>query len=244
MNIDPTSFGKIVALDLMTLAQLHDRELDRHAVRALRDDGFPRNLGLRLTSQDAATATVMLAGGLAALSLTQRALDELAADFAAIYLNNSLGAHPCESVWLDEDGLAMQEPMFQVRERYAQFGFRVPDWRKRADDHLVFQLQFVAALVEDQRRSSLVAAADFLDMHLLRWLPGFAGKVTARAATPLYAGVAMLTSIYVDELRNILAALLDEPRPTADEVEARARRQVSAPPEVPVAYLPGSAPTW
>jgi len=39
---------------------------------------------------------------------------QLAADFAAIYLNHSIQASPCESVWLDEEGLMRQQPMFKV----------------------------------------------------------------------------------------------------------------------------------
>ena len=39
-------------------------------------------------------------------------LDELAADFAAIYLNNAYGASPYESVWLHDEHLACQQPMF------------------------------------------------------------------------------------------------------------------------------------
>jgi putative dimethyl sulfoxide reductase chaperone len=72
--------------------------------------------------------------------LSPRTINELAADYAAIYLNNSLGAWPCESVWLDDDHLACQQPMFELRKIYAAAGFKVADWRNRFDDHLVLQL--------------------------------------------------------------------------------------------------------
>ena len=60
-----------------------------------------------------------------------KTLDDLAADYAAIYLNNSLGASPYESVWLDDDHLACQRPMFELREIYAEAGFKAVDWRSR-----------------------------------------------------------------------------------------------------------------
>ena len=73
-------------------------------------------------------------------SLGAESLDRLAADYADIYLTNGLRASPCESVWLDEDGLVMQGPMFDVRACYSRHGLAVPDWRRRSDDHLVHQL--------------------------------------------------------------------------------------------------------
>ena len=79
--------------------------------------------------------------------MTDQTLDILAAEYADIYLNNSLQAFPCESVWLDQEGLTMQEPMFQVREWYGRFGLQVEDWRKRTDDHLVNQLRFAAHMI-------------------------------------------------------------------------------------------------
>jgi TorA maturation chaperone TorD len=79
-----------------------------------------------------------------AAALTEPAsLDELAADYAAIYLNNSLGASPYESVWLSDDHLACAAPMFELRELYAAAGLRAADWRSRFDDHFVLQLQYL-----------------------------------------------------------------------------------------------------
>ena len=242
---DPlTRFRTEAALDLMTLAQLHDRELTEETLAALCDEGFPRSLGLRLQGPLAEEATLLLDSAL------QRAvgpgvLDALAADFAAIYLTHGYAASPCESVWLDEDGLAMQQPMFDVRARYARFGFAAQDWRKRPDDHLVHQLQFVAMLLERGDPAALTEAAGFLDDHTLRWLPPFAQRVGARAETPFYAGLALVSSVYLEELRDLLALVLDQPRPSADEIEqrARARRQEAALP-MPSTYVPGTAPSW
>ena len=56
----------------------------------------------------------MLAEAVATIGLGDGERDELAADFAAIYLTHGLSASPYESVWLDEEGLAMQGPMFQT----------------------------------------------------------------------------------------------------------------------------------
>lgn len=176
--------------------------------------------------------------------LDRQHYDELAADFASIYLNHGISSAPCESVWLDDDGLVMQQPMFAVRKIYAKMGLKAPDWRKRPDDHLVHQLQFLAVLFEDDSDAALGEVATFLDEHTLRWVPDFAHRVAQRAGTPFYAGLAMLTHHYLDEVRETLAEILGQPRPTAEEIEQRTRQTVEVELPMPSAYVPGSSPSW
>jgi TorA maturation chaperone TorD len=238
-------FRNGVALDLMTLAQLHDRELDGQTIASLKQDRFPESLAFRLESTPAKEVLSALTAILGEMVLDSERSDELAADFASIYLTHGIGASPCESVWLDEDGLAMQKPMFEVRESYARLGLSAPDWRMRPDDHLVHQLQFLAELFDHEDPSAVSEAARFLDEHSLRWVPDFARRVAQRSATPFYAGLGMLTSYYLDELRDALALILSEPRPTAEEVEQRMKQPVEdVPLPMPGAYVPGSSPSW
>jgi TorA maturation chaperone TorD len=245
MSAALSAFRAAIALDLMTFAQLHDRELDGPSLSMLRAEGFPAGLAFRLETAQAKELLGALAQIVAEMQIDDaEERDELAADFASIYLTHGVGASPCESVWLDEDGLLMQQPMFKVRQSYAELGLRVLDWRKRPDDHLVYQLQYVAALMEHDSASALSDTARFLDEHTLRWLPDFATRVAQRAATPFYAGLAMLTSIYLDELRDVLARILGEPRPTAQEVEQRTKPVAEEPLPMPSAYVPGSSPSW
>lgn len=236
------AFCNVCALDLLTLARLHDRELDPETVSALKDADFPLGMGLRLTGADGRAMAEALAEATGGLTLEPPADDELAADFAAIYLTHAIGASPLESVWLDEDGLAMQAPMFEVRAAYARFGLCAPDWRLRPDDHLVFQLQFVSALLDRGDEEAAAAAAEFLDTHLLRWLSSFAGRVAMRAATPFYAFLAGYTTAYLEELRDLLAQISGVPRPepeaTAGQAETREEDVAQA------AYVPGVAPSW
>lgn len=245
MNDALRAFCTACALDLVTLAQLHDRELDEQMVAALRAERFPLGLGLRLDSAEGREVSDAFADVIDGLSLASPHGDDLAADFAAIYLTHAIGASPCESVWLDDDGLAMQAPMFEVREAYARRGLHAADWRKRPDDHLVFQLQFVATLLEgDGGEDAPAEAAAFVDAHLMRWLPDFAGRVAHRAATPFYAHLAAYTAVYLDELRDLLGEITGVSRPVAQVEEATGKGGESASAAIPAAYVPGSAPSW
>lgn len=240
------SAGATIAEDAESLAALHDRELTTDLITALHEAGFPDCLGLLPARRETTSAWRMMGDALAELPyLTDTAqLEELAAEYAAIYLTGAYGASPCESVWTDDDRLVCQAAMFQLRDLYAAQGLATPDWRQRADDHLVPQLLFIAhcahtAHAPDDWR----ALATLLDEHPLRWIEEFAGRVAARTRAPFYAGLAVLTAAWLDTLRDLIARHLDEPRPTRAEIETRLR-PTSAPVEQPVAFMPGCGPSW
>ena len=238
-------FRAAIAQDLTCLATLHNAELDDPLLARLKESGFPAALGLQLTGEAGRSAAYFLARAMEGLAapMSIAARDELAADYAAIYLTYALHASPCESVWLDQENLAMQAPMFQVRDFYRHHRLAAADWRTRPDDHLVLELHFLACLLQDDHPEALAEAARFLDQHLLRWLPRFAERVVARCATPFYAGAASLTAAYCDELRDLLAGLLGQPRPSPEEVEARMQPHPN-PSEAPLTYMPGVAESW
>ncbi len=240
-------FLEIVSEDLMSLAVLHDRELDKERILALWEIGYEHFLGLKLQGKKGREALSLLCYGLTDIpsALDRQTLDLLAVEYADIYLNNSFGASPNESVWIDEDGLIMQEPMFQIRDWYQRFDLAVPDWRNRTDDHLVHQLQFLSHLLAPGAGlGELQAAARFMDEHLLRWIGEFAERISQRCSTRLYAGLAQVTAAYVDELRDILAQLIGEPRPTAEEIEERMKPRLSVPVSGPAPFVPGAEPSW
>ena len=238
-------FRTAAAQDLTDLAALHDREVDAAALDRLRAAVEPGLLRLRLVNEDGRAALFLFGEALAGLPgvIDDALADALAADYADIYLTYGLRASPNESVWLDEDNLAMQAPMFEVRALYQRHGLQVPNWRQRADDHLVHELQFLAHLLDPETGDTLGEAAAFLDEHLLLWVPDFSARVAQRCATPFYAGLAAVTAVYLDELRELLERILGEPRTPREEIAERRRRARESDP-APAAFVPGSAPTW
>ena len=246
-NDELMAFRKAVAEDLRQLAVLHDREPDAGLIAALREVDFPNNLALRPTSEKAGQSLKLMKQALAALPRKPRRedLDLLAVDFADIYLTHALQASPYESVWLDEDGLVMQQPMFDLREWYARYGLAARDWRTRSEDHLSLQLQFLAHLLDGapgKSRELLQQAGEFMDEHLLLWLPEFSSRVAHRCSTPYFAGVALVTWSWSETLRDALAEILQQPRPDLEAVrQERARMQEAV---EPAPYVPGVAPSW
>lgn len=214
----PEGWTALAAEDLRALAWLHEAERSPAMLVALYEHGFPDTLCLSPAEQPARQAMDAALAALAGRgdgSLPASSGDELAADFAAIYLTHGLRAAPFESVWLDEDHLIMQGPTFAVREFYKRHGMQVRDWRQMTDDHITHELQFVALLLErDEQRE----AARFLGQHVMAWLPAFAQRVAQRAATPFYAALALLTLTCCEQCQQWLPRVAQIPpvRPAAD----------------------------
>jgi len=211
-----SEFRSAVADDLLLFALLHDREPDNALLTELKSMNFPSCLGLRLRSKPGLDAGKQMQQALSELTLPVEdgILDGLAADYADIYLTHGYRAAPNESVWLDEDNLERQRPMFEIRQWYRRHDLAAADWRRRPDDHLVPQLQFTAYLVRHVSGvEGLKEAVDFLDRHLLRWVLDFSSRVAGRCDSRFFAGLALLTGAYLDELRDVLADFLEAPRP-------------------------------
>lgn len=230
-----------LADDLEQLIRLHDRELDAATLAALRTADFPAGLALPPEGEAGQLAYANMAAAVA----EQISLDELAADFAAIYLNNSLGASPYESVWLSDDHLACAAPMFELRERYAGIGLQAADWRSRFDDHFVLQLQYVRHVLLDPAARS--AAAGFIDEHVGYWFPDFAQRVSAHCATSFYAALAELTHVWLLRCRQLLGEIHGQPVPSRQSVSERIHRKLALEKAevAPIRFMPGAqGPSW
>lgn len=240
---DAAVFASAVASDLEMIASLHDREPAAAIVEAMQKAPLERQLALVLGSEPALSA-------LAALSLAvdelprpvdEAALDELAVGYADVYLRYTYRAAPEESVWLNEEGLLRQEPMFAAREFYRRNSLVSTDWAKRPDDHLVVELRFLSRLLAGAaRQDGFAEAARFLDAHLLRWVKRFAVRLVQAGAPNWYAALGLLTASYLEELRDHLTALSGLERPRGDT--ERTKADVKA--ETATAYVPGIAPSW
>lgn len=236
-------FAAAVASDLEMIASLHDREPTAAVVEAVQSAPLEEQLALVLGSEPALSALSAFALAVDELPrpVDQVALDELAAAFADVYLRYTYRAAPEESVWLTEEGLLRQEPMFAARDFYRRNSLVSTDWAKRPDDHLVVELRFLARLMAGAAgKDGFAEAARFLDAHLLRWIKRFAVRLVQAGAPNWYAALGLLTASYLEELRDHLTVLsgLERPKDEADRKKTDAKSEHTAP------YIPGIAPSW
>jgi len=242
-DVSMNDFCSAIADDLNMLAALHDNEVEERLLNAMDVADFPMQLGLRMKTDQALAAQRLMKQAVDDLSrpFDKEVFDTLATDYADIYLSYNFRASPYESVWLDAENLERQAPMFEVRDWYQRFNVAVPDWRIRADDHLVHQLQFLAFLFsQEDQQQNIVDIAKFMDQHLLKWLGLFAQRVDERCTTKYFAAVALLTDAYCEELREALVNVFELQRQTPDEKNETEATEI---PEMPSTYMPGMGPT-
>ena len=189
------------AEDLAALAWLHEQERPVRTWCALRRHDFPEQLCVLAPESTAQAHLASALDALCAATDAQHAAldDELAADYASIYLTHALRASPCASVWLDEDQLMLQAPYLAVRREYRRHGVQASHFRALPEDHIANELSFVAHLLGTGQTAS---AAEFLDSHVLNWMPQFPARVAQRAATPVYAALAEVSGEAVINVRQ------------------------------------------
>lgn len=204
----PSELAQAIADDALTLVALHDRELTSEVIAALRGVNFPMNLGLLPMAGEQQDCWQQMQMAIRALPdpVSSDQLDDLAADYAAIYLTGAYQASPYESVWTDDEHLMCQASMFTLRKKYADAGLMVANWRSRPDDHFIFQLLFIAHLVQQATSNQdWKAIADFLDQHLLAWYPKFVTLIAQRSQNQFYVMLNLLTAAWAQSLRAAIA---------------------------------------
>lgn len=245
---DAAIWAELLAL----LIRLHDREADANLVARLHAADAPSLFAALFAAAGAGAddgAAALLDAALRDLGPcpTPEALDEMAADYADLYLTHGYRAAPTGSVWMTEDHLERQEPMFEVRAWYDHYDLRVPDWRLRPDDHIVHELQFVRHLLNLGSPDALSDAARFLDQHVLGWAPEFCTQAVQRVRTLYHAAAAALTVDFLAALRDWLTAETGIAPEIRGNAYARARDREARAAEAQVIdrpFVPGLEPGW
>lgn len=233
-----------LAEDLQQLIRLHDVEIDTEVWAALQQVEFPWQLSF--LPQDAAGQQMLELLGEAVV--TPPNVDELAADFAAIYLTAAYGTSPYESVWVTDEHLTAQQPMFEWRDIYAADGLQLDPQEQRYADHLVLQLIWLHEMLH---QPFTVAAwqriLPILDEHLLYWLPDWAAQVVKRADTAFYAGLAGLSVTWLQQLRQQIGDYVACPIPSREAMTAKIQAKLRQEAEnvQPIRFMPGAhGPSW
>ncbi len=240
-------FTKAAAQDLELFAFLHDREVNGETVKALRANKFQDQLSLLLQRSEAKKALTAFDEAIAEIPdpTENKVLNDLAADYACVYLRFKYRASPTESVWFDDDGLERQAPMFDVCNWYRRYGLKNCDWANRPDDHLVLQLDFLAYLLESACSNTDVKLIDiiqFMDKHILRWIHLFADQLKEAGAAAFYAALARITAVYLEELREHLQEITGIERLIAEDNNKPTDAPINKDNELP--YVPGMGPGW
>lgn len=129
---------------------------------------------------------------------TQSMLDELAVDYARIFLSAGVAqgkaAFPYESVYTSKKHLMMQDSRNEVVALFSAKGVTPSkDMYRIPEDHLGLLLEYMAVLCAEDSKESRMEQADFLKDHLNNWIGAFCAEVQKYSNTDFYKGLAKLT---------------------------------------------------
>ena len=150
---------------------------------------------------------------------------ELAVDYAHTFLAagnyESFAATPYESVFTSETGLLMQDARDEVYKMYCAEHVQPSESLHTPEDHVTFEFEFVATLLERTNDALRVGnaeealryartAQEFNEKHQLNWIDDLCDAVMDCAQTRFYRGLSKVTRGWV----HLEAAVM------ADEVAA------------------------
>lgn len=149
------------------------------------------------------------------------ARQDLAVDYARIFLAAGVyegdTAVPYESVYTSPEGIMMQDSRDDVVRIYRRNGLVIPLDLQVPEDHLAFELEFMAHM-SGRIAKALAAGEDaaplmeeqraFIDGHLLNWVPSLLERVEAFAKLPFYPAMVTVALCYIRENRAVLEEVL------------------------------------
>ncbi len=144
-----------------------------------------------------------------------RAFTELRAEYTRIFVGLRKVLAPLwESVYFNRDRMVFQEETFQVRSMYRRYGLQIDKLQHEPDDHLCYELLFIAALFRDckqrieegDRDAAEKTWADlrsFALFHPLTWVSQWNELVQENTKNGFYRGYASLVLHSLKKLEEV-----------------------------------------
>ncbi len=140
-------------------------------------------------------------------SMMEMTLNEFGTKYTGIF-DICLPAPPClpyEGIYHEKQ---RSEVMLEVSEFYNNFGLRMSqeEGKREFPDHISAELEFLHFLTykeamgtddEEILKGYLLAQKDFLERHLIQWVPKFCLKLYNSAGVPFYARLARIMSGFI-----------------------------------------------
>lgn len=191
------------------LARLYILEVDAPLLEAMQAMTFPE----AVSNPDLSEGYGLLREYLA--RSTEEDLEDLAVDYANVFLAagvaQGLAAFPYESVYVSKTHMLEQEPKSRIAELYASRGLTPNrDLPKAPEDHIAMELEYMAflcRLLEEESgdaESLLLEQKEFLEAHLVNWVPLLCRDVVGYAQTDFYKAVGKITDSFIQMEQTLL----------------------------------------
>ena len=199
------------------LARLFREEVDLETLRELQGMRFPAATGSPKVDEGYHQLFDSLKGA------WEDSVTELAVDYVRTFIGHGVNgysaAYPYESVYTSERRLLMQEARAEVLATLRENELKRGTWNE-AEDHIALELEFMQRMAlraaealaedaEDEAVAYLRTSYEFMENHLLNWLPMLVTDMRLHSKTLFYQGLGQLTLGTVEEDAAVLRELLD-----------------------------------
>jgi putative dimethyl sulfoxide reductase chaperone len=132
-------------------------------------------------------------------------LDQMAAEFAYLFIGPGAHLSPHESVQAVDEGSLNGPQTVAVRRFILLSGFDFEAGNRRYPDHLCSEFEFMECLLahesnallegdQDEAAKSLMLQQEFFRIHLSTWLQKFCDRICSRANLDFYKQLALATA--------------------------------------------------
>lgn len=198
------------------LAQAFYKELNDEAIDVLVGSEWPEGTGNAHLDEGYALLRRYFAFGVP--DRRQQLAVEYARIFlaAGVYTKETRCAIPYESVYTSEEHIMMQESRDDVVVRFREDGFQVDPSLHEPEDHLSFELEYLQVMSEralelagrgDEAglRRNMERQREFIELHLLNWLPTLREVAAKFATLPFYTGLLLVAQGALEQARDYLS---------------------------------------
>lgn len=208
------------------LSRLYLKEVDKRLLSELKEMSFPASSGDDKLDKGYRLIARYLS------NTWENSQRDLAIDYVRVFLGNGIdaksAAYPLESVYTSEKRLRMQNARDEVLAIYKSIGIdRNPSW-KEGEDHIACELEFEGLLAqrttealrvcdEEEAVALFKTQLNFMDDHILSWVPMFTMDIKKFARTDLYLGLAWATEGFLSVDHEFLVSVLDEGKEVINE---------------------------
>jgi len=197
------------------LSRIYRIEVDAPLLQYLPEMGFPTECDDPELGEGYSMMTACLR------DLGSDALTDLAVDYARIFLGagvfEGVVASPYESVYTSEERLIMQESRDKVASVYKDNELKLKNTIDIPEDHIALELEFMAHLCREAMKLDgdrervlrlLAEQKDFIERHIMNWVPAFCADIEKCASTDFYRAVAKITRGFINIDLEILEDIL------------------------------------
>jgi len=142
--------------------------------------------------------------------------EDLVDEFTLLFIGPyNLPVQPYETIWVDEK-MAGQS-LLSLKNDYREAGISKSKAYPEPEDHIAFELMFMHHLCEiglsakddEKLVKTLQIQIDFMDNHIMKWVPDFCEKMIEYEKSDFYKGIAKITRGFLDIDNEVLNELLD-----------------------------------